>query len=100
MEKIKLPHQILPKKKTSDEPSCEELALLLDADLTEEEIQEWAQADGNNAGHQLYTDEEIISQVMREGDTGSEEDDDDDDEVSQKCISHSEAADMLEQCLG
>ncbi len=70
-----------------------------DADLTEEDILEWTQVDCNNPGHQQYTDEEIISQVMREDDACSEEGDDKDEE-SQKCISNSEAADTLEQCLG
>ena len=57
-----------PEQETSDDPSCEELAQMLDADLTETDIQEWTEADSNDHGHQLYTDEEIISQV-----TGSEE---------------------------
>ena len=49
-----------PEQESSDDPSCEELAQMLDADLTETDIQEWTEADSNDPGHQLYTDEEII----------------------------------------
>ena len=59
-----------PQQKTTDEPSCNEssfsdLLQTWDKDLTDEYIQKWEDTDCNEPGHQLYTDEEIISQVMR-----------------------------------
>ena len=89
-----------PEQESSDDPSCEELAQMLDADLTETDIQEWTEADSNDPGHQLYTDEEIISQVTgSEGLCSEEEDEGEEEEGSLQCVSSGQAADMLEQCL-
>lgn len=89
-----------PEQESSDDPSCEELAQMLDADLTETDIQEWTEADSNDPGHQLYTDEEIISQVTGSEELCSEEEDEgEEEEGSLQCVSSGQAADMLEQCL-
>ena len=89
-----------PEQESSDDPSCEELAQMLDADLTETDIQEWTEADSNDPGHQLYTDEEIISEVTGSEELCSEEEDEgEEEEGSLQCVSSGQAADMLEQCL-
>ena len=52
----------------SDEASCEELLQLLDKNLTDQDVQNWAQADSNDPGHQLYTDNEkflVLSHLQK-----------------------------------
>ena len=72
----------------------------LDADLTETDIQEWTETDSNDPGLQLYTNKEMISQVMGSEELCSEEEDEgEEEEESLQCVSSGQAADMLEQCL-
>ena len=81
----------------SDEASCEELLQLLDKYLTDQDVQNWAQADSNDPGHQLYTDNEIISQVL--GSEPSSEEETDEQEEVLKLPSSAQVADMVDQCL-
>jgi len=62
-------------------------------------IQEWTEADCDDPGHQLYTDEGIISQVMESKELYTEEEDEGEEELPLQCVSSVQAADMLEQCF-
>ena len=74
--------------------SCSTLLQQLDNNLTDEEITEWISADGEDPGHRVFSDEDIIREVTQTT-TQMEEALQEDIPV----ITHGKAAEMLDECL-
>ena len=89
-----------PENDDSQEQSVESLAKELDPNLSDEDIANWIKEDSNDPGYQLFTDKEIIQQVVSPSavEDRDMEDDEDQDEPT-TTISSGQAADLLEQCL-
>ena len=88
---------------TDEIDSCSTLLQQLDNNPTDEEITEWISADGEDPGHQVFSDEDIIREVTQ---TSTEQNSDADtnemEEVLEEdipVITHGKAAEMLDECL-
>ena len=84
----------------SEEQSVESLAKELDHNLSDQEINEWLNEDANDPGYQIFTDEEIVQQVVGpSAEEVADLDDDADQDEPDATISSGQAADMLDQCM-
>lgn len=70
-------------------------------DLNEEEIDAWLRSDQHDLGYTHFTDQDIVSNVIRESTRQESEESDGDDEDSQESppVSHSSAVKMFDECL-
>ena len=75
-----------------------ELAKQLDSNLEMDDISEWMTIDNDHAGHQLLSDEEIISEVSKTNEDEVIEDEQVNEDTSGIPTS-GEAHDMLDKCL-
>jgi hypothetical protein len=72
-------------------PGCEE------ADYVD--IRQWILADDCDVGHQVYTDNDIVSLVLSEKSGEDDSNESDSDEATTEVISHTEGLEALERAL-
>jgi hypothetical protein len=72
-------------------PGCEE--------ADDVDIQQWILADDCDVGHQMYTDDDVVSLVLSEKSGQDDSNGSDSDEATTEVISHIEGLEALERAL-
>jgi hypothetical protein len=68
--------------------------LMMDVD-----IRQWILADDRDVGHQMYTDNDIVSLVLSEKSVQDDSNESNSDEATTEVISHNEGLEALERAL-